>query len=65
MTQFLEWVASGPRSYAEAMEVWRTSCPRFTIWEDAFLAGLVRLERSGATGQEVVTLTDIGRDRIG
>lgn len=31
----IAWVAKEPRSYAEALEVWRTSCPRLTIWEDA------------------------------
>lgn len=38
---FLEWTAAGPRSYAETMEIWRTSCPRLTIWEDAIDQGLV------------------------
>jgi hypothetical protein len=41
---FLAWVASRPRSYAETMDAWRTSCPRFTIWEDALGDGLVQLE---------------------
>jgi hypothetical protein len=45
--QFLAWVASDPRTYAEAMEAWRTSCPRLTIWEDALRDGLVRIERAG------------------
>jgi hypothetical protein len=30
-----------PRPYAEAIEVWRTSCPRLTVWEDAFERGYV------------------------
>jgi hypothetical protein len=30
----VEWIARQPRSYAEVMEAWRTSCPRFPIWED-------------------------------
>ncbi len=47
---FLLWVASRPRSYAEAMEVWRTHCPRFTIWEDALADGLVALEGGGEAG---------------
>jgi len=47
---FLTWLDRGPRSYANAMEAWRTSCPRFTIWEDAIEDGLFRLERGrGAT----------------
>jgi hypothetical protein len=38
---FLAWLNAAPRPYAEVMEVWRTSCPRLTIWEDAVDAGLV------------------------
>jgi hypothetical protein len=44
--QLLEWLASGPRSYAEVMRAWRTSCPRLSIWEDALELGFVRLERA-------------------
>jgi hypothetical protein len=59
---FLAWVASRPRSYAEAMEAWRTSCPRFPIWEDALGDGLVRVERSGTTMSEArVVLTARGQ----
>ena len=28
---FLDWLAAGPRPYAEVMEAWRTSCPRLSI----------------------------------
>ncbi|HEX7127409.1 MAG TPA: hypothetical protein VF406_16760 [Thermodesulfobacteriota bacterium] len=26
--QFLEWVSTRPRSYADVMAAWRTACPR-------------------------------------
>ena len=42
----LAWIAATPRTYRETMEVWRTSCPRLSIWEDAVGDGLVRV-RSG------------------
>ncbi len=60
---FLAWVARGPRSYVEAMEAWRSSCPRFTIWEDALGDGLVRIEGVGGTAmsQTTVVLTARGR----
>jgi len=59
---FLAWVARRPRAYAEAMEAWRSSCPRFTIWEDALGDGLVRVERGGGTQREArVVLTPRGR----
>ncbi|UTD27290.1 hypothetical protein [Bradyrhizobium sp. WD16] len=41
----VEWVERLPRSYAEVMEAWRTSCPRLTVWEDAVDRGLVVRER--------------------
>jgi hypothetical protein len=57
MIQFLSWVADRPRSYAETMEAWRTSCPRLSVWEDAVIADLVRLE--GKSGRSV-RLTERG-----
>ena len=42
----LAWLAATPRTYRETMEVWRTSCPHLSIWEDAIGDGLVRV-RSG------------------
>jgi hypothetical protein len=47
--QFLVWVAARPRTYADAMEAWRSTCPRLSIWEDALGDDLVRLE-AGAGG---------------
>ena len=43
--QLLEWLAERPRTYAETLEAWKTSCPRLTIWEDAVKGGFVRVER--------------------
>ena len=56
----LVWVASRPRTYAEAMEVWRSTCPRLTIWEDALIDGLVEVAR-GPVDRAAVTLTPRGR----
>ena len=53
---FLEWVARGPRPYAEVMEAWRTSCPRLQIWEDAVAYGLVTCANSNGAG-EMVSVT--------
>jgi hypothetical protein len=59
---FLAWVARRPRSYADAMEAWRSSCPRFTIWEDAIADGLIGEERGGGRLSEIqVVLTPRGR----
>jgi hypothetical protein len=59
--EFLEWVAARARSYEETMEAWRTSCPRFSTWEDSEIDGLVRVEKDTITGQPMVFLTDKGR----
>ena len=53
--QLLAWIAEQPRRYAETIEVWKTSCPRLAVWEDALADGLVRVDR----GQ--VLLTEAGR----
>jgi hypothetical protein len=37
----VEWVAKAPRTHAEVMSAWRTSCPRLTVWEDACDRGLL------------------------
>jgi hypothetical protein len=34
VADLVEWIATQPRSYADVMEAWRTSCPRFPIWDD-------------------------------
>jgi len=56
---FVEWIAREPRYYAEVVEVWRTSCPRLTIWEDASDRGYVARETITGTGL-MVTVTASG-----
>ena len=60
--QFLEWVASAPRTYGDAMAAWRTSCPRLPVWEDAVENGLVRVEPAAgaAMADSPVRLTPRG-----
>ncbi len=53
--QLLEWLSERPRSYAETIEVWKTSCPRLSVWEDALADDLVRVARGR------VSLTAAGR----
>jgi hypothetical protein len=55
----LTWIAGGRRTYAETLEVWSSSCPRLTVWEDALIAGLVAVVREG--GRSEVRLTAAGR----
>ena len=46
----LEWLGRKPRRYSEVMEVWRTSCPRLPVWEEANSRGFV--ERQHEPGSE-------------
>ena len=61
MIQFLGWIADRPRSRSEVMEAWRSSCPRLTIWEDAIIEGLVRIDPHSKT---LVLLTEQGRTML-
>lgn len=63
LRQLLAWVAERPRTYAEAMEAWRTSCPRLCSWEDATQAEMVCIETAsaGRQGGAMVMLTGEGR----
>ncbi len=57
--QLLEWVAARPRTYEEAIDAWRTSCPRLSVWEDAVIGGLLECRRGSA-----VRLTEHGRSYL-
>ncbi len=59
--ELLSWISSRPRTYAEAMEAWRSNCPRQPVWDDAVTEGLVAVVRGAATGGSEVTLTSRGR----
>jgi hypothetical protein len=61
MLEFLTWVSLRRRSYAEAMDAWRSTCPRHTVWEDALAGGLIQLENGSMPHQSEVTLTPRGR----
>jgi D-3-phosphoglycerate dehydrogenase len=58
LLDLLEWIGSRQRTYQEAMEAWRTSCPRFPVWEDANDRGLV--ETTHTDGISLVRLTPAG-----
>jgi hypothetical protein len=65
----LEWIGPGARPYDEVMEVWRTSCPRLPVWEEANERGyVVRRHRAGEGA--LVAVTAVGaahlrRQRVG
>jgi hypothetical protein len=43
----IEWIAKEPRTYAEVMEAWRTSCPKLAVWEEAIDRGFVERPAAG------------------
>jgi hypothetical protein len=56
----LEWLAAAPRPYSQAMDAWRTSCPKLPVWEDANDQHFVTETRE--PGQEpLVHITRTGR----
>jgi hypothetical protein len=61
MLEFLSWVSTRPRTYADAMVAWQSSCPRHTIWEDAIIEGYRDLDRQSNLPDPEVTLTPRGR----
>ena len=62
--EFLKWISLRPRTYGEAMESWRSTCPRLTIWEDALAKGYIQVESGTAMDQSKVTLTDRGQSLL-
>jgi D-3-phosphoglycerate dehydrogenase len=57
--ELLAWISSRARTYDEAIEAWRSHCPRLAVWDDAFSDGLLRVVRNGRTSH--VALTSLGR----
>jgi D-3-phosphoglycerate dehydrogenase len=59
--ELLDWIAERPRTYGETIAVWRTSCPRMPIWEDASSDHLLKLMAGdGASDAARVCLTPLG-----
>jgi hypothetical protein len=57
----LEWIGPRPRPYSEVIEVWRTSCPRLPVWEEANERGFI--DHAHETGHEArVSLSARGRE---
>ena len=54
----LEWVVKGERTYDEVIDVWRTSCPKLPVWEDANDRSLIASEM--VNGHCIVKVTASG-----
>lgn len=64
LLEFLGWISRSRRTYSEAMDAWKTHCPRLSIWEDALAAGLVEIRRDDIVGISSVALTEAGRTML-
>ena len=63
--ELLTWISIRPRTYAEAMEAWRSTCPRHSVWEDALVERFLEIVDCGDTiDQGQVVLTARGRARL-
>jgi hypothetical protein len=58
IVDLLIWLEGGERTYDEVIDVWRTSCPKLTVWEDARDRRLVATENFN--GREFVRITPAG-----
>ena len=58
--ELLTWLAIRPRTYDETIDAWGSHCPRLTVWEDALIGRLIRIERDADRGSSVA-LTPAGR----
>jgi hypothetical protein len=54
----LDWMGPDARPYAEVLEAWGTSCPRFPVWEDAIDRGFI------ARRAALVTVTAAGAEHL-
>jgi hypothetical protein len=59
----LEWIGPAGRPYAEVLEVWRTSCPRLPVWEEAHARGLIIRDRAPGRG-ELISVSAVGVDYL-
>ena len=61
--ELLSWISRQPRTYPEAIEVWRTNCPQHSVWEDALGERLIEVVRNGSESH--VALTPRGTAALG
>ncbi|HTI88023.1 MAG TPA: hypothetical protein VL966_15570 [Alphaproteobacteria bacterium] len=59
MAQFLDWVERSPRTYADVRDVWPSTCPLNSAWEDAVVQRFVAFNGDGT-----LVLTEDGRAEL-
>jgi hypothetical protein len=53
--ELLQWVDREPRTYPNVIEVWRTTCPQHSVWEDALGERLIEIVRNESQAHVAVT----------
>jgi D-3-phosphoglycerate dehydrogenase len=61
IVDLLQWLSIRERSYEDAMDAWRTSCPKLPVWEDANDRGLVTITLDEINGRCMVGVSISGR----
>ncbi len=59
----LEWLGRESRPYSEVIEVWRTSCPRLPVWEEANSRGFIE-RRHEPGGEASLRVSLAGREYL-
>jgi D-3-phosphoglycerate dehydrogenase / 2-oxoglutarate reductase len=59
----LEWIGPTPRSYAEVLDAWRTSCPRLPVWEEANDRRFLTVHHEAAEGR-LISVSPAGRAHL-
>lgn len=55
----LKWIGPQSKPYSEVIEVWRTSCPRLPVWEEANERGFIERQHQAGIG-EFISVTALG-----
>lgn len=63
VNDLLSWIGHDPRPYAEVQEVWRTSCPRLPVWEEAVDQGYIETRFQPGRGL-IVQVTPLGEEHL-
>jgi hypothetical protein len=59
----LEWLGPNLRPYAEVLEAWGTSCPRFPVWEEANDRGFIARHDASRRGA-LVSVSATGAEHV-
>ncbi len=59
----LDWIGPGQRSYLDVLDVWRTSCPRLPVWEEAVARGFIERGYAEGLGQ-LICVSAVGKQHL-